>query len=239
VHVFYFRADSGGAQRLLGSATAGLETLRRWFGPRQDTTTLTIIEIPDGWGSQASAVGGIIQTAAAFRDTTNVSELYHELSHLWNANATDNPSSRWNEGLATFLEALMYEKLNGWTGRAQYYQRRVQHLREATATDSSLRNVPFIDYGKRSMTDQSYRVGDLMFATMYELVGAERFNQIIGGYYRQYLAGGTTQDFLAFASAQAPQLKALFDDWMLTTRWTTRLSGDSITPAGLAAAYRR
>ncbi|HLZ45411.1 MAG TPA: hypothetical protein VKQ05_07010 [Gemmatimonadales bacterium] len=45
--------------------------------------------------------------------------------------------------------------------------------------------------------------------------------------------------FPDFTYEVASELKGLFDDWMLSTRWTTRLSGDSVTPAGLAAAYRR
>ncbi|HTI03904.1 MAG TPA: hypothetical protein VL549_01195 [Gemmatimonadales bacterium] len=237
VHVFFFPDDSAGARRMLADAQRGLSTLERWFGPRTGTGGLTITEIPDGWGSQASAVGGIIQTASAFRDTTTVGELYHELSHLWNARDTDTPSPRWNEGLATFLEYLMYAQLNGWTGRDEHYRRRMTGLRAQLAADSTLRTVPFVDYGKQGMTGASYRVGDLMFATMYELVGADRFNAIIGGYARQFSAGGTTRDFIAFSVRQAPELSALFDDWLLTTRWTEHLSAGSV--AELAAPYRR
>ena len=237
VRLFYFRDDSAGARRMLASAQAGLRTLAQWFGPRPGAGALTITEIPDGWGSQASAVGGIIQTAAAFRDTTTVNELYHELSHLWNAPELETPPARWNEGLATFLEHLMRAQLNGWTGQAEYYQRRIAGLRTQLVTDSLLRTVPFIDYGKQRMTGASYRVGDLMFATMYELLGADRFNAIIGGYSRQFAAGGTTRDFIAFATRQAPELSALFDDFLLSTRWTARLSAGSV--AELAAAYRR
>lgn len=236
VRIFYFHADSAGARHLLSSVQTGLRTLTAWFGARHAATNLVITEIPDGWGSQASAVGGIIQTASAFRDTTAVGELYHELSHLWNANELDMPPPRWNEGLATFLEALMQEQLNGWTGRPEHYRRRITNLRTAVAQDSTLRRTPFVDYGKNRMTGASYRVGDLMFAVIYDLLGAERFNQLIGGYYQQFTAGGTTRDFTSYATRANPELSRVFDEWLFTTRWTERLSADSV--AGIAASYR-
>ena len=235
--IFYFHGDSAGARHLLASVQTGLRTLTAWFGARHDATNLVITEIPNGWGSQASAVGGIIQTAAAFRDTTAVGELYHELTHLWNARDLDLPSPRWYEGLATFLEALMQEQLNGWTGRPAYYNRRITNLRTALAQDSLLRRTPFIDYGKIGMTGASYRVGDLMFAVIYDLLGADRFNRLIGGYYQQFAtSGGTTRDFTTYATRANPELSRVFDDWMFTTRWTERLSADSV--AGIAASYR-
>ena len=236
VRIFYFHDDSAGALHLLTSVQSGLRTLTQWFGERRGGTELTITEIPDGWGSQASAVGGIIQTASAFRDTTWVGELYHELSHLWNVTDRDSPSPRWNEGLATFLEHLMRERLDGWTGRSDYYRQRIANLRAAVARDSTLRRVPFIDFGKTGMTGASYRVGDLMFAILYELGGSERFNQLIGGYYRLFAAGGTTRDFVGYATRTNPELASVFDDWLFTTRWTERLSGDSV--GAIAELYR-
>jgi hypothetical protein len=117
VRVFYFPADSTGARRLLNNAQTALQTMTRWFGPLRTKANLTITEIPDGWGSQAHLVGGIIETASAFRDANRLGELYHELSHLWNAVDADTPSPRWNEGLATFLEDLLRERIDGWTKR--------------------------------------------------------------------------------------------------------------------------
>ncbi|HXG98112.1 MAG TPA: hypothetical protein VNJ06_13500 [Gemmatimonadales bacterium] len=235
VRIYYFHEDSTGARRLMANAQLGLHTLGQWLGPRRGLS-LAITEIPDGWGSQASAVGGIIQTASAFRDSMQVGELYHELSHLWNTRDLDNPSPRWNEGLATFFETLMRERLNGWTGRPEYYHRRIANLRTAVAADSTLRRVPFIDYGAVGMTGASYRVGDLMFATLYELIGSDRFNQIIGGYFRRFGDGGTTHDFVGFATQQDPGLSRFFSDWLFSTRWTERLSDDSV--AAIAARYR-
>jgi hypothetical protein len=238
VRVFYFPADSAGARRLMTGAQSALRTLTQWFGPLHSELNLAITEIPDGWGSQASPVGGIIQTAAAFRDARRLGELYHELSHLWNAHDTDSPSPRWQEGLASFLEDLLRERLDGWTGRVKSDSGLIARVKTRMATDTSLRTVPFSDYGKRGMTGHSYSVGDIMFATLYDLVGEAEFNKIVGGYYQQFANGGSTRDFVAFARRNAsPDLTAFFDDWMWTPRWSAVLM-TATSVRGLVDRYR-
>jgi hypothetical protein len=238
LRIFYFPADSAGARGLAASAQAALQTLTRWFGPLRSAMRLTMTEIPDGWGSQASLVGGIIQTAAAFRDPSHRGELYHELSHLWNAHDADNPSPRWNEGLAMFLQHLLRERLDGWTGRADFYAQAIANLRATITADTTLRRVPFSDYGKRGLTGRSYGVGDLMFATLYELLGETQFNKVVGGYYQQLTNGGTTRDFVAFAKRSASRdLSVFFEDWMFTSRWTESLT-NATSIRDLADHYR-
>jgi aminopeptidase N len=220
VHLFHFHADSLGARRTMTNAQSALRLLAKWFGPQRTTLNLTITEIPDGWGSQASLVGGIIQAAIVFRDSSRSGELYHELSHLWNARDTDTPSPRWNEGLASFLEDLLRERVDGWTGRRESETRTLAWMQKQTVADSLLRVTPMLDYGRRGMTDYSYSVGELMFATLHELVGEEQFNKIVGGYYQQFANGGSTRDFAAFAKRTASRnLEAFCDDWILTPRW--------------------
>ena len=238
VHVFYFPADSAGARRLLAGALAGLETYERWFGALHTQPELCITEIPDGWGSQADAVGGIIQTAAAFRDPERLRELYHELSHLWNAPDTEVAPPRWNEGLASFLEDLMQERLDHWPGRAASDSTLIAALKRRVARDSTLRSVAFIDYGKHDMTGRAYSVGDIMFSTLYELVGEGQFNRIVGGYYQAFPRGGTTKDFVNFAKRSASSgVSDLFDDWMFTPRWSEVLAS-ATSVHDLAVHYR-
>ena len=226
IRVFFFPADSTGARRLLNNAQTALQMMTRWFGPLHTAANVTITEIPDGFGSQAHLVGGIIQQAAAFRDATRLGELYHELSHLWNAVDTERPSPRWNEGLASFLEDLLRERIDGWTRRGVADSTLIVWAKKTIVGDSLLRVVPMIDYGKKDMTGRSYSTGDLMFATLHTLIGEDEFNKAVGGYYQQFANGGTTNDFVAFAKRTAsPDLSAFFDDWMFTTRWTDVVAG--------------
>ncbi len=238
VRVFYFRGDSLGARRLMSRAQSALRLLTDWFGPLHAPLNLTITEIPDGWGSQASLVGGIIQTAAAFRDSTHMGELYHELAHLWNANDLENPSPRWNEGYAMFMQDLLRERVESWPNRPAEESDDVARVKRRVAVDSSLRRIPMIDYGKADMTGRSYSVGELMFATLFDLVGQAEFNRIVGGYYQRFGKGGTTRDFIAFAKSNSSRdLSRLFDDWLLSTHWVDVLA-NATSVADIAAHYR-
>lgn len=237
VRLFYFRPDSAGARQVMANAQVALRLLATDFGPLHAPLHLTVTEIPDGWGSQASLVAGILQTAAAFRDSTRIGELYHELSHLWNVRDTDAPSPRWNEGLAMFLQDLLRERVNGWPGRDEDVRSVIARVKQRMAQDSTLRQVPFIEYGSRNMTGRSYAVGELMFATLYGWIGETDFNRIVGGYYQRFTTGGGTRDFVAFAErATDHDLTAFFDDWFFTTRWTDLVSS-ATSVADLVAHY--
>lgn len=221
VRVFHFRDDGAGARRLAARTTDALRTLGEWFGPLHSPPRLTIAEIPDGWGSQASLVGGVIQTRSAFSDSARLGELYHELSHLWNAPDLDTPSPRWNEGLAMFVADLLRERLDGWAGRDSASERTIAALARRLERDSALARTPMSAFGERGMTDASYSVARVMFATLYAAVGAARFDSIVGGYYREHPEGGTTRQLAAYATrVGGAKVSTLFDDWLFTTRWT-------------------
>jgi hypothetical protein len=237
VRLFYFRGDSLGARRLMSGTQSALGLLTEWFGPLHSPLNLTITEIPDGWGSQASLVGGIIQTAAAFRDSTHMGELYHELSHLWNAPDLENPSPRWNEGYAMFMQDLLRERVDAWPKRPESEIEDIATVKKMIAADSSMRRVPMIDYGTANKTGRSYWVGALMFATLFDLVGQGEFNKIVGGYYQRFGPGGTTRDFIIFAKqASSRDLTRFFDDWLLTTHWVDVLA-NATSISDLAAHY--
>jgi hypothetical protein len=238
VRVFAFPADSLGARRVLQRTLDGLALLKAWFGALGREPSPTVIEIPEGWGSQASLAGGIIQEASSFQDSANLAPLYHELSHLWNAPDTDAPSPRWNEGLAMFLQLRMRATLDGWPGTLGALARRLGSLRQALSTDSALRTTPVIDYGRARMTDWSYSAGQLMFAVLHEITGDAEFDRIVGGYFRSHRSGGSTSDFMAYATrSSAHHLDRFFDDWMRTTRWTSQLDAGA-TVETIAEPYR-
>jgi aminopeptidase N len=238
VRIFYFSPDSSGARYLSVQAQNALHLLSGWFGPLHDEPRLTIAEIPDGWGSQAHLVAGIIQTASAFRDTMQVGQLYHELTHLWNAPDIDPAPPRWNEGLASFLQGLMQEKLNHWPGRRAREEQRIANLKRDIAADSMLRTVPLAEYGAHDMTGRSYTVGNIMFSAYRDLVGEAAFNKTVGGFYQQFNRGGTTADFVALAKTNAPrEISKFFDDWIYSTRWTQIIASSSNVNE-IAAHYR-
>ena len=238
LRLFVLPEDVASAERVLRAASASMALYREWFGPLHGPDTFTLIEIPDGWGSQAD-VSSILQSAAAFRDPAKIHELYHETSHLWNAPSLDRPFCRWNEGLARFLQALMQETLDGGPSVDEVADKTAQRLRERLSEEPRLRTVPMIDYGREEMTGDSYRTGMLMFYLLHRVMGAKAWRAAVGGYYQRHFAtGGTTAEFVREASATAgPRIDPIFQDWLFSTRWCGRLSAGSLR--SVADGYRR
>jgi aminopeptidase N len=79
----------------------------------------------------------------------------------------------------------------------------------------------------------------LMFDVLYGVVGQDRFNSIIGGYYREYASGGaTTDDFVRYSKRVShTNLDRFFDDWIYTARWYDRIAAGATVP-DLVRYYR-
>jgi hypothetical protein len=228
--IFYFAADSDGARMVEHAIHGAMTDLAAWFGPMGHTATLTVMEIPNGFGSQASFSAGILQTAAAFHDVTEMPQLYHELSHLWNVEDLERPSPRWNEGLAMFLQYRMAAELDGWHNWDKVLDWFVATLKRECAGPARCDSVPFASYGTAGMTDDSYSVGMLMFYTLYQVMGAERFDRAYRDFYQGHReGGGSTAQLAAAFTAADPASGPVLHDWLLTTRWYARLkAGESL-----------
>jgi aminopeptidase N len=236
--VFFLPGDSAGAVQVLEALKDALTLFEEWFGPLARPQGLSVIEIPDGWGSQKDETT-IIQAAAAFRDPGRAREVYHEVSHFWNVPSLDRPSPRWNEGLASFLEYQALGKIEGRLVVEDRFASVRNWLVDAVERRPELSNTALIGYGHQQLTDYSYSVGMLFFALLHELVGQEAFNRIIGGFYREYQAvGATTDQFADYVRAVAtPGQGKLIEDWLYTTGWTAVIR-DHGTLSGVAALYR-
>ena len=236
--IFYFPADSAGARLLQGAVAAALDRLSRWYGPLPHPPRLVVMEIPEGFGSQASLTAGIIQTADAFRTRSELRQVYHELSHLWNVPDLEHPSPRWNEGLATFLQWRLAAELDGWDLWDARLQRSVQALLEGCAPPAPCNTTPFQAYGQAGLTDRSYTVGLLMFYALYRLLGADAFDRAYRAFVLQYRdTGATTAALVAAFHREDPSSDAIFADWLTTTRWYSgwpRVSRSSRSSAAMA-----
>ena len=226
LRVFYFPADSAGAQMIDRAVAGAMTQFAAWFGPIGANAGLTVIEIPEGWGSQASLAGGIIQTADAFRDRAQLPQLYHELSHLWNVVDLDQPSPRWNEGLAMFLQYRIAAQLDGWSNWDARLDRSQQIIQRVCQGAVPCASVPFADYGKRELTDLSYSVGFAMFDALYTAIGAPAFDSAYRDFYQRYrTAGASGADLQAAFHRANPASDRIFSEWYLTTGWYARLNG--------------
>jgi hypothetical protein len=91
--VFHFKEDAAGASTILATLKSTIDLYSRWFGPPEEIKGFAVIEIPDGFGSQAD-VTSILQTRSAFQKQDQMYQFYHEVSHLFDVRSTDLRGSR-------------------------------------------------------------------------------------------------------------------------------------------------
>ncbi|OFY55301.1 MAG: hypothetical protein A2X22_02865 [Bacteroidetes bacterium GWF2_49_14] len=219
--IYYLEQDSAGAETVFKYAQRTLNLYTEWWGKLIESKVFSVIEIPSGYGSQADETC-ILQSADAFNDSTQMRQLYHEVSHLWNVNSNDQYYSRWNEGLATFVEYLTIEKLENRLYLDYVSDWYLKLIKKEIESDSLLRVTPLIDFGKMGIESYSYEVGMIMFQVLYQVMGENDFNKCIHSYYSDYYSNGaTTDEFVATAKkVSAVKLSIFFDDWIYTTKYT-------------------
>jgi hypothetical protein len=225
LRVYHFPEDAEGAAMVLEASRRAASRYGEIFGPLDRSIVLNVMQIPEGWGSQASLAGGIIQEASAFRDRDQLQELYHELSHLWNARDLDAPSPRWNEGLAMFLQGRIARELDGWEGEAADLQRTATWLVTRCGPDRPCGRIPMREYGNERMTGMAYSVGKLMFAGLYHALGEHAFDRALRQHFQATQATGTHTDDLVrvFVDVGGLPARRIFDDWLESTAWVDRL----------------
>ena len=227
--IFYFRQDSLGARMFAHAVAGAIEHYAAWYGGLGQDLHLAIMEIPEGWGSQASLTAGIIETADAFRDRAQLYQVYHELSHLWNPPDLDRPSPRWNEGLAMFLQWRVAAELDEWNGWEATLERLERSLMRRCEGREACATVPFMDYGKSGATDLSYPVGEIMFYALYHTLGPAAFDRAYREFFtRHRTSGATSGDLVAAFTHADPRSRRILDDWFSTTRWYTLLTTTSM-----------
>jgi aminopeptidase N len=125
------------------------------------------------------------------------------------------------------------------TAVEQLAERTRDRLRAQFEREQRLATIPPIAYGQQDVTDLSYRTGMLMFGVLYDLLGQDALNRLVGGFYQDHHAdGASTADFVARATAVASvNLKPFFRDWLYGTGYTRFLGGD-LTLAQIAETYR-
>ncbi len=219
--IYYFSSDSLGAHAIMNALESSLELYSSWFGPLNDYQGFTIIEVPEGYGSQQD-ITAIILTADNFHEPYDMFGIYHEISHLWNVPPLDPQPCRFeSEGLAQFLQFLLLEKLeNKGNAVSEAAQRYLNRVRNTFNEKKEYQTIPIKDYGVHDMTDYSYTLGMAVFAIFYDLVGQDHFNKIIGSFYSaNYPKGATLDEFVNHCQKLAPfDLERFFDDWIYSTK---------------------
>ena len=232
LEIFYFKEDSLAAYNLTKYGTKAMALYRNWWGELKNKNTITIIETEKKSGGQTDETT-ILLPKEAFADKNDYDYLYHELSHLWNVKIEEKKglSPRWAEGLATFCQYLITEKLNeSKVGLAKRVSNRsLKRLKNDFEKYAKLLNTPMSEFGNEQLTNYSYRQAMLMFSVLYYWLGEENFNQAVSGFYQNYYkTGATTKDFTNYWEKSFPteQLNNFFNDWVYGTKYTTFILND-------------
>ena len=236
--VYFFPEDAAGADRVMIAMEKCTELYTRWFGPLHQTGAFTVIEIPEGYGSQAD-VSGILQTADAFRDEQQLHQLYHEISHQWNVRSTDPLPCRWEEGFASFIEWRAQDLLHGKNDLDYYMDWYAGEIKKDLEKDSARAQIAPVDFGTKQIEGMSYTVGAVAFRVLWGIVGEEEFTRLLGGFYQEKEAtGATAREFVSYLSTKSSiDLTNYTNDWWLGTGWAGKIKSGK-TLAELVNEYR-
>jgi hypothetical protein len=237
--IFHFPQDKDNASMILEAMKKTFQLYTNWFGPADDFEGFTIIEIPEGYGSQAD-VTSILQTADTFQKRDNLTALYHEISHIWNVRANDPLPARFeSEGLAMFLQYLSQERLdNKPDALIKGYERLSERFRQQCDRNPKWKDVPIIEYGNEDLTDLSYTKGMLFFYLLYHVMGEKDFMDAAGSFYQKYKnTGATSEQFLNHIKKRSKQnLDRLYKEWIFGTE-SSRLILDGAPVEDLIQRY--
>ena len=223
LQVYVLQADTEAGSRVMNEMRRALDFFTSYFGPPPKLGTmgahngLTVIEIPDGWGSYALR-GYIFQTAAAFKDPKSAGELYHEVGHVWNAMVADRIQRArfFDEAFASYFEALAVRQFEG----EQAYRALLDSYRDIyiqrVNRDPLGKTTPIADYGKHEIGVFSYTKGAWSLYVLHQLVGDDQFKQIIRTFLDEF--GAKPADFKNFQEVvervSQRKLAKFFDEWI-------------------------
>lgn len=235
--IYFFPEDRDGAQRVANGISDAMALFEDWFGALNDHSSFAVVEIPEWYGSQALR-STVIQDARAFRDAGAIAELYHEISHFWNVTDPAPAPSRWDEGLAMYLQEIVRQELDAdaedldstWESMFRLLKRRLDE-------QSEYRDVPLIKAGEMNLTSLlSYGGGQLMFALLHHRLGRDHLLALLKEFYQGHVASGaTSEEFADFVVTQAPSARRIVDEWFLGSEYSNLILGEP----NFAALVRR
>lgn len=219
--IFCFQEDRSGGEAMLSVMRETMSLYRSWFGPLQTETALTVIEIPEMWGSQTD-VTTIIQTAPAFKNPKFLYELYHELAHRWAVTELEQYPDRFeSEGVAMFLQDLLRERFQGTENAvAEGVHKSNERFKRYCERVPKFKELPLNKLGEADATRLAYSKGMVFFAVLFELAGEDSFMDTYRSYYETFVKSGATTD--QFVSHWKQHLKGswdrdrFFNDWVYT-----------------------
>jgi len=237
--VYHLPDDSLGARRVLEASKKVINLYSGMFGRPKHYQGYTVIEIPDGWGSQASDFY-FLQTAEAFKDSSRIRGVYHEIGHSWNA--TPSPSIKrcryFDEAFASYFESLAIRSFEG----EQRFKEDMENTRtlfvQRANYDRQVFETPISEYGNKELGRNSYTKGTWSLYVLNQIVGDKIFAEIIRSMLAEFQ--DKTIDFAGFQKLceriSKKSLKKYFDEWIYGTE-SSKLLVDGVPIIDIVKRY--
>jgi hypothetical protein len=237
--VYYLPEDSVGARRVLDASIDVIKFYSEKFGRPQSYRGYTVIEIPDGWGSQASDYY-FLQTAAAFKDSSRIPEVYHEIGHTWNANASGEVQRcrYFDEAFASFFAAIAVRAFSGEKAFEEDMEKSRDVFVRWAQHDREVFDTPIAGYGAKELGRHSYTKGAWSLYVLYRVVGEETFDSIIRKMVTQFAERPINfEEFETLCERTAGRdLRKFFQEWIYGTE-SSRLLVDKVPIGEIVKRY--
>jgi len=223
--IHYLPGHRGWAREVLRASECAQTALRSWLGEplSRRQGTLTVVEIPKGWGSQS--LPGFILQAGAFGPDRLFAEVVHEVAHFWTPRC--DPNRFCDEGMAHYLEALLAEERDPGRGFASSMAGHLEALRQ----HPDALGVPLTAAADRSDAEiVSRHKGAVALAVLDRLLGRTRLLEILDRFLHEVPeAQADAAAFAGFLEAEASwEAKQFVREWF---RGPARLSPPASGPA--------
>lgn len=237
--VYHLPEDSAGAQRVLNASRNVIKFYGGMFGMPESYKGYSVIEIPDGWGSQAGDYY-FLQAGAAFKDSSRISEVYHEIGHSWNAaGSTEVQRCRYfDEAFASFFEALAIRSFRGEAAFEDDMGKSRDLFVRWAEYDPKVSDTPIALYGEKELGRHSYTKGAWSLYVLYRLVGENSFASIIRNMVTEF--AGRRIDFRQFQKlcerVAKRNLDKFFQEWIYGIE-SSKLLVDKVSLADIVRRY--
>jgi hypothetical protein len=222
VALYYPAEDEIGAQVVAKAMNRARKCCTDWFGPLP-SRSLNVVEIPNGYGSEASAYL-ILQTADAFKATSlddarayrrALSRAGHEMIHLWGVHSTEAHVSRFlDEGITQYVEALLLKKEIGVDA---YWERMQDYRRSFLSAGEPAASVPLAEAGRHEKVREvlSRGKGPWLMCVLDHLIGDRLFEVLRTFFDRHRDCGANLKDFeTTVIQVVDKDLSLFFQEWL-------------------------
>ena len=244
VSLYYLVDEDGHEQAVIRAVRRACALGTTWFGPLP-SQVLNIVEVPEGYGGEA-ADHLILIPAGAFKGDEqavyrrSLSQLGHELIHLWNAPSREETVSRFlDEAITHYVEALL---LREEFGEGEYWEQ-MRRYRNYFLSAQAAHPVPLAEAGLHDRLTEpvSRGKGPWALCVLHRLLG-DRLLPALRTFFDRYRdEGATLEDFEATVTEVAGvDLARFFQDWLWGTASSALLAQkmeEKALATALAARY--